>query len=115
MIEQESFNCAFIAEDLSNQRSTDSFLVVLGHYNQTSYKNKWYSPKLLKFVRIGKYWKTAEYEFSDLTNLKGYTWDELRSKKQTFREAFRDNLRDHNSITKFDELEKIQGETLKRI
>ena len=93
-IEQESFNCAFVAEDLSKQRSIDSFLVVLGHYNQTSYKNRWYSPKLLKFVKIGTYWKTAEYEFSDLTNFKGLTFDEFRSKKRTYREAFRNHLKD---------------------
>ena len=92
MIEQESFNCAFVAENLSKQRSIDSFLVVLGHFNQNSYKNCLWTPKLLKFVRNGTYWKTAEYEFSDLTHFKGHTWDELRSRKRTYREAFRNDL-----------------------
>ena len=86
-------------------KSRDSFLVVLGHYNKSPHKGFLYSPKLLKFVKIGSYWKTAEYEFSDLTHFKGKTWDELRTKKRTYKEAFRNRLKDRELIAKLDRLE----------
>ena len=109
MIEQESFNCAFVAEDLSPERSRDSFLVVVGHFNPSVFNNRLHSPKLLKFVKIGMYWKTAEYEFSDLSLFKGFTWDELRSKDLSYREAFKKLLKDPNTISKYDTLVQMQG------
>ena len=92
IVEQESFTCAFVAKDLSLEKSRDNFLIILGHYDQSLMDNQLHSPKLLKFVRDGTYWKTAEYKFSNLTNFKGYTWDELRTKSRDFKEKFRNHL-----------------------
>ena len=51
MIEQESYQCAFVAQDLSAENKKDSFLVVLSHYDSTKYKDSFHGPKLLKFVK----------------------------------------------------------------
>ena len=52
MVEQDSFTCAYVSEDLSTEKSKDSFIVVLGHTGGSKHKDCYYEPKLLKFIKL---------------------------------------------------------------
>ena len=92
MIEQRSFQCAFVAKNVSEDKPSDSFLVVLSHHDKRKFENSLHTPKFLRFNKSGNYWLTAEYEHSDLTCISGMSWDEFRSQSEDFKNAFRAKL-----------------------